>query len=224
MKAQWLQEEETQLKAIELSNAVRFFGSRGWTPATSSNFSFIADRQRNVFAISQSGRDKTQFKPEDLMLVDETGKTIEPEGAKPSAETLIHLSIYNWKSVDCVFHTHSPASTVLSKRYLKSGESFAKFREISFEGYEIQKAFAGINTHETTVTLPVFSNSQNMVEFSENLTQYLTQHLTDRDELFGFAIAGHGLYTWVNTIQMAKRNVEAWEFLFECRLLELRLG
>ncbi|MGK7928205.1 MAG: class II aldolase/adducin family protein, partial [Spirulina sp.] len=61
MKAEWLQDEETHLKANELADAVRFFGSRGWTPATSSNFSFVKDRQQNVFAISRSGRDKTQF-------------------------------------------------------------------------------------------------------------------------------------------------------------------
>lgn len=59
-----------------------------------------------------------------------------------------------------------------------------------------------------------------MVEFADNLDRYLA----GSDELFGFAIAGHGLYTWGNTIQAAKRHVEAWEFLFECRLLELRIG
>ncbi|MGK7925315.1 MAG: methylthioribulose 1-phosphate dehydratase, partial [Spirulina sp.] len=152
--------------------------------------------------------------------VDEAGKTIAPEGAKPSAETLIHLSIYNWKPVNCVLHTHSPASTVLSKKYGRSRANFTESSEIAFEGYEIQKAFAGIDTHESQVTLPVFPNSQNMVEFSENLTRYLA----DRDELFGFAIAGHGLYTWGDSIQAAKRYVETWEFLFECRLWELRLA
>ncbi|MEQ8968947.1 MAG: hypothetical protein RIE73_00955 [Coleofasciculus sp. C1-SOL-03] len=32
------------------------------------------------------------------------------------------------------------------------------------------------------------------------------RYLAGSDELFGFAIAGHGLYTWGNTIQAAKRQ------------------
>ncbi|MEQ9358982.1 class II aldolase/adducin family protein [Coleofasciculus chthonoplastes] len=72
---------------------------------------------------------------------------------------------------------------------------------------------------ELTNVIRFFPNSQNRVEFADNLNHYLAQC----DELFGFAIAGHGLYTWGNTIQAAKRYVEAWEFLLECRLLELRI-
>jgi len=105
-------------------------------------------------------------------------------------------------------------------KYAGFGTDFAQPGEITFTGYEIKKAFDGIDTHDTTVTLPIFPNSQNMVEFANHLNHYLAQC----DELFGFAIAGHGLYTWGNTIQAAKRHVEAWEFLFECRLLELRIG
>ncbi|MEQ8464749.1 methylthioribulose 1-phosphate dehydratase [Coleofasciculus sp. E1-EBD-02] len=220
MQIGWLEDKQTKAKAIELTNVIRFFANRGWTPATSSNFSFVKDQEQKAFVISRSGQDKSQFKPNHFMLIDERGQAIEPKEAKPSAETLIHLSLYNWQPIECVLHTHSPASTVLSMKYAGLGTDFAHPGEMTFTGYEIKKAFDGIDTHDTTVTLPIFPNSQNMVEFANNLNHYLAQ----RDELFGFAIAGHGLYTWGNTIQAAKRHVEAWEFLFECRLLELRMG
>jgi len=216
----WLEDKQTRARAIELTHVIRFFANRGWTPATSSNFSFVKDREKNTFVISRSGQDKSQFKPNHFMVIDEHGQALEPKEAKPSAETLIHLSLYQWQPIECILHTHSPASTVLSMKYAGFGTEFTQPGEITFTGYEIKKAFDGIDTHDTTVTLPIFPNSQNMVEFANHLNHYLAQC----DELFGFAIAGHGLYTWGNTIQAAKRHVEAWEFLFECRLLELRIG
>lgn len=219
MQIRWLQDKETRTKALELIDVITFFANRGWTPATSSNFSFVKDGEKKVFVISRSGQDKGNLKPNHLMLIDEQGQGIEPKEAKPSAETLIHLSLYKWQPIQCVLHTHSPASTVLSRKYAPKDNNFATPGEMIFAGYEIKKAFDGIETHDTILRLPVFPNSQNMVEFSANLDEYLAQ----TDDLLGFAIAGHGLYAWGRTIQEAKRHIEAWEFLFECRLLELSI-
>ena len=33
--------------------------------------------------------------------------------------------------------------------------------------------------------------------------------------IYGFLLAGHGLYTWGKTIAEAKRHIEVLEFLFE---------
>ena len=32
----------------------------------------------------------------------------------------------------------------------------------------------------------------------------------------GFLLAGHGLYSWGNSIAATKRHIEVFEFLFEC--------
>jgi|GEM_PF-6747725 len=34
----------------------------------------------------------------------------------------------------------------------------------------------------------------------------------------GFLLAGHGLYGWGSSIAEAKRHIEVFEFLMECRL------
>jgi methylthioribulose-1-phosphate dehydratase len=36
--------------------------------------------------------------------------------------------------------------------------------------------------------------------------------------IHGYLIAGHGFYTWGDTMEDAMRHVEAFEFLFECEV------
>lgn len=202
-----------RMNAKEYAALIRNWEARHWTPATSSNFSFRVAKPSPAFcAISRSGVDKSGFEEEDFLYINESLEWRDPPEAKPSAETLIHLAIYRWKpEIQFVAHTHSVADTVLSM-------NFAPEQQLRFSGYEIQKAFEGESTHESEVFCPIFPNSQDMAEFS----QQLEQALQDKKRLHGFLIAGHGLYTWGENLAQLKRHMEAWQFLFQCRLEELR--
>ena len=57
---------------------VRELSHRGWTPATSSNFSERID-DRHV-AITVSGRDKGKLTERDFLLVDLDGRVVDGEG------------------------------------------------------------------------------------------------------------------------------------------------
>jgi ribulose-5-phosphate 4-epimerase/fuculose-1-phosphate aldolase len=48
------------------------------------------------------------------MLIDRQAQVVAPDGAKSSAETLIHTLIYNKTEAQAVLHTHSLAATLLS--------------------------------------------------------------------------------------------------------------
>lgn len=194
--------------ATDLLEAIKFFNQKGWSPATSTNYS-VRSANPDEYIISRSGVDKSKFALEDLILINPAGKVLPPfnqPGIKSSAETEIHTHIYQtYPEVKCVLHTHSVLGTVLSQAYVKE-------KQLRFEGYEIQKGLDGNITHELESILPIVPNSQDMKEILKNMDQ----HFTQKPSIHGFLIAGHGLYTWGKDIATAKRHIETYEFLFEC--------
>ncbi|RPE81998.1 methylthioribulose 1-phosphate dehydratase [Vulcaniibacterium tengchongense] len=193
--------------AGEIIVNVRELAARGWTPATSSNFSQRID-ERHV-AITVSGRDKGRLTEADIMVVDLDGRAV-ATGLKSSAETLLHTQLYKrFPEIGCVLHTHSLVQTVASRLYAGAGH-------VLLEGYELLKAFSGNTTHETSLDLPVLPNSQDMHTLAAQV-----DCLLDRRAIWGYLIDGHGLYAWGRDMAEARRHLEAFEFLLACEL-ELR--
>jgi methylthioribulose-1-phosphate dehydratase len=182
---------------------VRFLSAKGWTPATSSNFSALVPGHESSTAISRSGVEKASFSSADIMVVDRDGRNVWPMTARSSAETPIHVTIYELFAAGAVLHTHSVNATATSLINAKAGA-------VSFAGLELLKGFRGITTHEARVDVPIFPNDQDMGRFSDMMRAELGGRPT-----YGFLIAGHGLYTWGDTLQEARRHVEVFEFLFE---------
>lgn len=191
-------------RADEIVAATRELSALGWTPATSSNFSMRLDDRHA--AITVSGRDKGRLVATDIMVVDMAGKAVATEH-RPSAETLLHTQLYaRYPDVGCVLHTHSHVQTVASRLYAAQGH-------VHLEGYELLKAFAGNQTHEMAVDVPVLSNTQDMDELAE-----WVEALLDRQPMWGYLINGHGLYAWGKDMAEARRHLEAFEFLLSCEL------
>ena len=127
--------------AQEIIDAGRFLYGRGWSPATSSNYSTRLSPTEALLTVS--GKHKGQLGQDDVLATDLSGNSLEP-GKKPSAETLLHTQLYSWRAeIGAVLHTHSVNATVLSRL---TGEAF-----IDFEDYELQKAFSGVTTHELSL-------------------------------------------------------------------------
>jgi methylthioribulose-1-phosphate dehydratase len=186
---------------------VRELSDRGWTPATSSNFSERLDEQH--VAITVSGRDKGRLVEADIMVVDLDGQPVATT-QKSSAETLLHTQLYKrFADIGCVLHTHSQTQTVASRLFAGAGH-------VRLGGYELLKAFRGNDTHEMAVELPVLSNSQDMHTLAAQVDALL-----DRQAMWGYLIDGHGLYAWGRDMAEARRHLEAFEFLLGCEL-ELR--
>ena len=188
----------------EIIEAGRFLYGRGWSPATSSNYSTRLSASKALLTVS--GKHKGQLGPDDVLATDLAGNSLEP-GKKPSAETLLHTQLYSWRpEIGAVLHTHSVNATVLSR--LTPGDS------IEFEDYELQKAFSGISTHESKVLVPIFDNDQDITRLAAKVQPWLEAH----PDCVGYLIRGHGLYTWGARMSDALRQIEAFEFLFECEL------
>ncbi len=185
----------------ELVECIRFLHQRGYAPATSSNYSYRPEGDLD-FYISVSGIDKGQFTAQHFMQVNLEGRPLE-DNRKPSAETLLHALIYRkLPKTQCVLHTHTVFNTVISTIHQD---------KVRLEGFEVLKGLSGITTHETAVDIPIFENSQNMPELAASIEAYWAKNAG----MPGFLLAGHGLYTWGNSIAEAKRHIEVLEFLFE---------
>jgi methylthioribulose-1-phosphate dehydratase len=191
----------------DLAEIGRFAASNGWVPATSGNFSRRIDAES--IAITRSGADKGALTKKDVILVPLKGKL--PPGV--SAETPLHVARYRADaSIGAIVHVHSVAATVLSRTDLAA-------RELRVEGFEMQKALSGFDTHESTVRIPIFENAQD----TEALAESIEESLGDEPGVPAYLLAGHGVYVWGATMRDARRHLEGLEFLLRCTLEERRL-
>lgn len=176
---------------------------RHWVPATSGNFSARIDA--STVAITRSGTDKGVLSPADILLVD-----LAAPDPRASAEAPLHYALYRGDpALQAVFHIHSPAAAVLSSAVGPGA--------IRLHGWELQKALAGIRSHETAVDLPVFANDQDTVRLAERVSRRFGEP-GDASLAPGYAIAGHGLYAWGPSPNEAWRHAEALETLLSYAL------
>jgi 2,3-diketo-5-methylthio-1-phosphopentane phosphatase/methylthioribulose-1-phosphate dehydratase len=190
---------EVKAAVVALAHACH---ALGLARATSGNFS--ARVGPHSFAITTSGRDKGRLDASGVLLVGLDGRPLEP--GRPSAETPLHAALYRrFPAAGAIAHTHSVASTVLSRRHEAEGA-------ITLSGYEMQKALAGVETHEALVRVPVLANSQDMEDLAARVDAALTPGAP------AYLVAGHGLTTWGADCEAALRHVEGLEFLFSCEL------
>jgi len=192
-------EEATQA----LIDAGRELYVLGMVPATSGNFSARLDD--GGIAITVSGRHKGHLSPEDIMCVDRSGRPLDDRRA--SAETALHIQIYRrFDDAGAVLHPHSIHATLLSK--MLEGQ-------LELEDYELLKAFHGVTSHETRISVPLFHNDQDI----ERLAADIDAWMDSAEPVHGYLIRGHGFYTWGQTVADAMRHVEAFDYLFRCELM-----
>ena len=197
----------------ELAAVARVFHARGWLLGTSGNLSAVVQREPLHLAMSPSGVDKGELKPEQLLSIDENARMLSGHSGKPSDETLLHLRIVKERGAGAVLHTHSIWNTILSDLYAADGG-------VAIEGYEMLKGLQGVRTHEHSEWLPIVENSQDMPALAETIAQTLNEHKASH----GFLLRRHGLYSWGENLAQAKRHIEIFEFLLETmgRTLHIR--
>lgn len=188
----------------ELADAGREFYRRGWVLGTSGNFSMLTSRDPMRIVITASGLEKGKLDETSFLELDENSEIVRGSG-KPSAETEIHHTIYRARpDAGSVLHTHSVWGTILSDEFFDRGA-------IEMVGYEMLKGLSGVMTHEHKEIVPIIPNSQDYAALSHQIESLLR----DRNEIHGFYLHRHGLYTWGETVADARRHVEIFEFLFE---------
>jgi methylthioribulose-1-phosphate dehydratase len=179
------------------------FYQRNWVLGTSGNFSVLLNRNPFELLVTESGVHKGRLAPQNFLRVDSKAGVISGAG-KPSAETLIHLSILAHRDAGCILHTHSVWSTFLTDLHSESDG-------LEIEGYEMLKGLRGVSTHEHKEWVPILDNSQNYAELSLQVARLLQA----KPGIHAILLRRHGIYTWGEDILEATRHVEVLEFLFE---------
>lgn len=185
-------------------SAGRILDGQGWAPATSGNYSMRLDN--GGIAITVSGRHKGRLTPDCIMRLDAEGRPLDAQ--RPSAETALHVGLYRlMPHVKAVLHTHSIPAVALSRLMPQAGH-------LHLQGYEMLKAYPGVNTHETQIDLPMFDNSQDMIALQAMVDRALeTAPMTP-----AYVIRNHGVYGWGRDMAEALRVIEATEYLLHCEL------
>lgn len=175
-------------------------------PATSGNYSVRLSE--NEMAITVSGAHKGMLSENDIMRANLQGEPLEEK--TPSAETLLHAVLYDlYPDANAILHTHSVANTVLTR--------LTDERQLTLSGYEMLKAFPNIETHDCTVDLPIFNNTQDMIDLSAQVKKLLGAD-AKRKATPAFMIRGHGIYGWGKNMDEALRVIEATEMMLECEM------
>lgn len=199
-----------QERWVELADIKDELAARDWFPGTSGNLAIRVSDDPLTFLVTASGRDKRKRTNEDFVLVDATGQLIGEQSGKPSAETLLHVEIFNNTNATCSLHVHTVDNNVISELYAAKGH-------VTFTGQEIIKAL-GYWEETASVRIPIIENHADI----PTLARAFAPHVTG--DAGAVLIRNHGITVWGETPAAAKRYLEAYEFLFSYSLKLRALG
>ncbi len=180
---------------------------RGWSRGTSSNYSVVVNRSPLQLLVTASGKDKGHLNQTDFVIVDEFGQPTVDGQPKSSAETLLHCLAASKCDAGSVLHTHSVWTTILSDHFFALGG-------LRIEGFEMLKGLDGFTTHQASLWLPIFDNTQDIPQLVKQVEQYMQNN--SNEKFIGYLIRRHGMYTWGRDLAEATRHLEVLEFLLEC--------
>lgn len=195
---------------LELADIKDELAARDWFPGTSGNLAIRVSDDPLTFLVTASGRDKRKRTPDDFVHVDAAGRLIGEQNGHPSAETLLHVEVFNRTEAACSLHVHTVDNNVISELYAATGE-------VVFTGQEIIKAL-GFWDEDAIVRVPIIENHADI----PTLAAAFAPHTHARSG--AVLIRNHGITVWGETPAAAKRYLEAYEFLFSYTLKLRALG
>ncbi|WP_214759857.1 MULTISPECIES: methylthioribulose 1-phosphate dehydratase [unclassified Exiguobacterium] len=199
-----------QERWVELADIKDELAARDWFPGTSGNLAIRVSDDPLTFLVTASGRDKRKRTDEDFVLVDATGQLIGEQSGKPSAETLLHVEIFNNTNATCSLHVHTVDNNVISELYAAKGH-------VTFTGQEIIKAL-GHWEEAAIVRIPIVENHADIPTLARSFAPHVTS------DAGAVLIRNHGITVWGETPAAAKRYLESYEFLFSYSLKLRALG
>lgn len=188
----------------ELTETGREFYRRGWARGASGNFSILLARKPLRLCITAAGNEKGTLDETNFLEIDDDAEILQGFG-RPSDGTMLHLSIYRHRpKARCILYSQTVWGTMLSDKFYVDGS-------VAMQGYEVLKGLSGVTTYEHTERIPIIENSQDQIALSHVIENVLIEN----PSIHGIYIRRHGLYSWGETVEEARRNVEIFEFLFE---------
>jgi len=159
-----------------------------------------ASQKEQLFAIKPSGVPYSELSPDDLLLVDFDGQTVEGK-SRPSSDTPTHALLYkHWNHVEGIVHTHSTYATAWAQAQL----------DIPIYG----------TTHADHLTTdipcaPVMPDDMIREDYEYQTGLQILDTFKQRGispkEIEMILVAGHAPFTWGVNVQRAVYNSAALE-------------
>ncbi|MFB5190525.1 methylthioribulose 1-phosphate dehydratase [Alicyclobacillus fastidiosus] len=189
-------------QAQTVASLAQFCSDKGWLPATSGNLSVLVDRDPLAIAITRSGADKQRLQVEDVLLIDDQMQVQSgSQGYRPSAETSVHIELYQKFSCGSILHVHTVFNNLVSELYGDVGAVLVR-------RHELLKAL-GHWEEDAEVRIPIVPNYADLTRLGEAVAEVATADVP------AVLVRNHGIYAWGETAQDARRHLEAVEFLCE---------
>ena len=188
---------ESQLRQ-QLSAVCDAVWERGWVANHDGNLSARLPRGRLMCtptAVSKRG-----IKPNEMLVVDETGKQLSGKG-RPFSELNLHLAFYHARpDVQAVLHAHPPTAT-----------------GFGVSGRDLERPFLPEAVVSIGPMVPTVPLAMPGIEAVQALAPYL-------DEYDALLLAGNGVITCGADVEMAYLRMELVEQLARVSLVAQQLG
>jgi L-ribulose-5-phosphate 4-epimerase len=169
------------------------------------------DRDDGVCAIKPSGVMYDVLRPEDIVVLDLEGNVVEGD-LKPSSDTKTHLVLYNaFPDIGGIVHTHSRYAVAWAQAarpipVLGTTHADHLHCDIPCTGFMTDKMIEGDYEVET---------GQQILKTFETLSY---------EEVEMVLVAGHGPFTWGNTVSEAVHNSVILEEIAKMAFLTLQIN
>lgn len=184
----------------------------GLVVGTFGNASAV-DRESGLVAIKPSGVAYDQLKPENMVIVDLEGNTVEGK-LRPSSDTPTHVHLYKaFEDIRGIAHTHSLFATSWAQSQ-KPIPCFGTTHADYFHG----------PVPVTRVIADTQIQSSYERETAVQIIEMLEEQKTDYRAMPAALVAAHGPFTWGKTAVEAAFHCEMLELVAEMAWLSLSLS
>lgn len=197
----------------DLIAAAKHFYDRGWMVGTAGNLS--ARLPDGSFWITASGRAKGQLTEQDFIRMSSDGAPIEQPVAdsRPSAETSIHLAVYNcFPDAKACYHVHSIEANLVSR--LTAGDA------VPLPAIEMLKGL-GVWEENPQVSIPLFPNYLEVPKIAKEICEFFAVSAPSVPALL---IRDHGITVWGDSPAAAYNYVEIVEYIFRYTIAARQLN
>lgn len=187
---------------VELIAAAKDFYDRGWMVGTAGNLS--ARLEDGSFWITASGRQKGKLTATDFIRINLDGAIVEQPhpDSRPSAETSIHLAVYNsFPEAQACYHVHSVEANLVSR--LATGDV------VSLPAIEMLKGL-GVWAENPQVSIPLFTNHLEVPKIAQEILEFFA---ISPPEVPALLIRDHGVTVWAKSPTAAYNYIEIVEYI-----------
>lgn len=198
---------------FELIDTARYFYRQNWMVGTAGNLSArLAD---DSFWITASGKAKGELTTSDFVRVTLDSELLERASTqiKPSAETIIHQTIYSlFPAAQACYHVHSIEANLVSH--------FTNQDDLPLPPLEMIKGL-GVWEETPQVTIPVFENHLEVPQIAAEISD---RFCTATPQISALLIRNHGVTVWANSLASARNYIELIEYIFRYMVAARQVG